>query len=345
MTEYGSRFEWSANEPFLAEKGRGLDWDGARFYRSGRDALKALARCAKGHDTVLLPALCCESMYIPFALNGFRVAFYQLHADLSADLADLRARMNDRTVLLYMRYLGHPALTDEQLLTLRTEFPGALFVEDRTHDLFVARRSAFRPDAATASLRKWAALPEGGVLYTELDAEKGECDRRFGDWRLAAKQKKDRYHKSGDPAIKAEYLADFRTAEAMLDESPIPVRCTEDYAALLHRLDFTHILDRRLMNIRLLADALAPVNRGAALRFDPERAMQSGLYFPLFLNRQKEMQKYLAVEGVYCPILWPQPKDNAGSGYVNDNILCVPCDQRYGQKDMDYIAHSILSAL
>ena len=61
--EYGSIFETSSNRAFTRE-GSGFlqsDW---QLFRSGRDAMKALARSA-GRRRVLLPALCCESMLVP----------------------------------------------------------------------------------------------------------------------------------------------------------------------------------------------------------------------------------------------------------------------------------------
>ena len=58
--EYGSEFDARTNEAFLTDFSDFVqpDW---HLYRSGRDAMKALAR-SMGKRRVLLPALCCDSM-------------------------------------------------------------------------------------------------------------------------------------------------------------------------------------------------------------------------------------------------------------------------------------------
>ena len=57
--------------------------------------------------------------------------------------------------------------------TVSSRHGGFLFLEDRTHDIWTERIDTdFRPDAVAASLRKWAALPEGGMLQTRLGAKK-----------------------------------------------------------------------------------------------------------------------------------------------------------------------------
>ena len=83
-------------------------------------------------------------------------------------------KLTDGTVLLYMRYFGVRPFTDEFLLSLRESVRGITLIEDRTHDVIVPRgEERFAPDAVLASLRKWAALPEGGMLRTGM----GSCQQ------------------------------------------------------------------------------------------------------------------------------------------------------------------------
>ena len=92
--EYGSEFHWGANAPWLRDTDTGFvraDW---RLMRSGRDALKALAQLA-GRKRVLLSALCCESMLVPFQLAGYELVFYRLTEALCADEADVSEKLRD----------------------------------------------------------------------------------------------------------------------------------------------------------------------------------------------------------------------------------------------------------
>ena len=164
--EYGSIFETGSNAAF-ARAGSGFlraDW---QLFRSGRDAMKALARAA-GRKRVLLPALCCESMLVPFAQSGYELVFYRLREDLRGDETDVLNKLRDGDMFLYLSYFGVKPFSDAFLESLRAGGKNLLLAEDRTQDLIVPRpENGFQPDAMVASLRKWAALPEGGVrLYS-----------------------------------------------------------------------------------------------------------------------------------------------------------------------------------
>ena len=217
--EYGSEFDLASNE---LVRGR---WDipeSWQLFRSGRDALKAFARLA-GRRRVLMPALCCDSMIGPFRQNGWEVAFYRLRADLTADEADLRRKLRAEDVLLYMPYFGIPAFSPEQLARLRHDYPTLLFLEDRTHDILVPRAPCgFEPDATAASLRKWAALPEGGMLVFR-DAFAGEPDPRYGDLRLEAMEKKSRYLQSGDESPRFFIYTLVTSSRLALPEEPFGI--------------------------------------------------------------------------------------------------------------------------
>ena len=131
--EYGSEFHWGANAPYLREADTGFvqpDW---RLMRSGRDALKALAKLA-GRTRVLLPALCCESMLVPFRLAGYEIVLYRLTEELRADEADVSEKLRDGDLLLTMPYFGIRPFRDAFLQSLRESGRGILIAEDRTQD-------------------------------------------------------------------------------------------------------------------------------------------------------------------------------------------------------------------
>ena len=68
--------------------------------------------------------------------------------------------------------------------------------------------------------------------------------------------------------------------------------------------------------------------------------------FPILVNnRRDELQSWLAEKNIYCPVLWPLREDTylkyKVSAYMSDNILSIPCDQRYSIDDMEYVAKAI----
>ena len=346
--EYGSEFDWRSNDALLSDEPQSFVQDDWQLYRSGRDAIKAIARIAGGCK-VLLPALCCESMILPFSGNGYDVEFYKMNPDLTGDETDVREKLADGTVLLYMRYFGIRPFTDEFLLSLRGSGMDIVFVEDRTHDIIVPRgEKRFVPDAVLASLRKWAALPEGGMLRTDMGCCISGTDARFGDTRCEAMEMKVRYLETWKPELKKEFLDKLHGAERLLDESGVPRGMSAEYEALLRRIDFAALLAKRRANIGRLKERIAALD-GTRLRFLSVHPEESTLYFPVYLENRGEIQRAMAQRGVYCPVIWPEPETAHGvcdvSMYVTEHMLALPCDQRYTPEDMDFIADTLIEAL
>lgn len=350
MLEYGGElFSLDSNRPFEKTDLNEIpsDW---QLYRSGRDGLMAFARLA-GRKRVLMPALCCSSMVLPFRKNGWEVVFYRLRPDLSADESDVSGKLRDGDVLLYMRYFGIRPFSDAFLEALRGSGRDILFLEDRTHDIWVRRaENGFQPDAAAASLRKWAALPEGGMLKTSLGTYPAGTDKRYGSLRFDAMEGKSRYLETGNAALNLDAREKYSRAEQLLDESAESVRMAPQYEALLRGLDFTAILEARRRNLRRLLEKLAPLIEIGTVRLMTQTPENSGLYLPILIENRDGVQRELIRRRIYCPAaIWPEPTEAAGicpvSHYVTEHMLSVLCDQRYDEADMDYLADNLIDIL
>ena len=342
--EYGSEFDLRSNLAFAGHFAIPESW---QLFRSGRDALRAFARLA-GRKRVLLPALCCESMLLPFQQNGYELGLYRLRADYRADTEDLLRKLTDGSVLLYMRYFGIRPFSDAFLHALRESGRDLLFLEDRTHDILVPRApGGFQPDAAAASLRKWAALPEGGMLETGLGtAAAAATDTRYGDLRLDAMEKKSRFLEYGGDALREDYMKELKAAAALLDEGAAPAAMHPEYRAILGGLDLAAILKARRRNLRRLRERLRPLIESGTIRLMTDAPEASGLYLPILIEERDRVQRELIRRKLYCPAaIWPEPPEAAGvcpvSRYVTEHMLSLLCDQRYSEADMDYLADSL----
>ncbi len=338
--EYGSEFDLYSNRRF---KKAGEDsWvpESWQLFRSGRDALGAFAEMA-GRKRVMLPALCCESMIRPFAQNGYEVVFYRLCEDLTADAEDVAKKIKTGDLLLYMRYFGIRTFPDELLRDLKAAGKGLLFLEDRTHDILIRRRDGdFRPDATAASLRKWAALPEGGMLETELGTCRCRPDPSYGDLRYAAMEEKSRYLESEEAAMKESSREKLSRAEALLDESCGPAAMCGRYRELLQTLDTDSILRARQKNLERLMSRIQPLVKAGKVRLMTDAPEKSGLYLPVLVGDRDEVQQQMIRRKFYCPAaIWPEPEAAAGvcrvSHYVTEHMLSLLCDQRYDEADME----------
>jgi hypothetical protein len=337
MIEYGSEHHWQSRAEY--ETGRGqLNIEGWQLYRSGRDALKQVARLNPG-KRVLLPALCCESMILPFTINGCKVEFYKLTDKLEGDRDDVLGKADGNTVLLYMTYFDIQPFTAEFLARLRDR--GVFLLKDRTQDIIVPGAELIEPDATIASVRKWAALPEGGMLKTELAIPKARTDERFAALRRAAMEEKGQYLESGEPELKADFLSKLHQADELLDESGEPIAMSESSRAELIKLDVEKILGKRRANVKVLERELAGLN----IKTLTHGESTAGLYYPILVDNRSNVQRALAQRNIYCPAIWPVPEEALGlcqnAEHTAEHILAIPCDQRYSETDMVHIAQTI----
>lgn len=345
MREYGSEHHWQSRAPYETGQG-GLEPEGWTFYRSGRDTMKQIAASHSG-ARVLLPALCCESMILPFEKNGCAVEFYRLKPDLTGDGEDVLQKLGPGCILLYMTYFDVRPFEDAFLERLKSL--GVFLLEDRTQDIIIPRRESFRPDATVASLRKWAAMPEGGLLKTGLSLPEAEADSRFARLRRKAMEEKGEYLEKGIPEMKTDFLKKLHEADELLDESGRAVALSPENRAYILDLDFDKILERRRQNCAVLRKELEEAQEAGRLRFMGSGENTAGLYLGVMLENRDAVQKYMAERSIYCPVIWPIPEQAKGvcenCEHAAGHMLALPCDQRYGRENMKHIAAVLKAAL
>ena len=345
VREFGSEFDWQANEAFLTANRTQLHIGEAQKFRSGRDAMKAVAATMKDRYTrVLLPALCCESMVAPFTMHGLQPVFYRLCENYKSDTADVQSKMTEGTILVYGSYFGIEPFDEEYLVFLHRQYPEALFMEDRTQDVLSPREeSSFQPDVTVASIRKWIPIPDGGLLWGRV-ATDVKKDDTFAKLRKNAMMEKSRYLQTGEASLKDDFRHKLGQAAECLDESADPYAMTQESAELLEKLDFETIYVRRQDNAKALMAALTPEE--GLLRLITTAPEISTLYFPILVKDQSKVQSELAKMGIYCPVIWPVPEEAEGvcsvAEYTAAHMLGVPCDQRYTPEDMAYIGQQIM---
>lgn len=345
MREYGSEHHWQSREDYVTGRG-GLALEGYSFFRSGRDAMKQLAAAHRG-SRIWLPALCCESMILPFTLNGCEVAFYKLTSTLNGDEQDVLAKAQAGDVLLYMSYFDIPPFQDEFLEKMQAR--SVFLLEDRTQDIIIPRSGGFVPDATVASVRKWAALPEGGILKTAEPLPKAKSDGRFGRLRREAMEEKSEYLESGAAERKKSFLDKFHRADELLDESGLTIAMRGENEALIKELDFKKILAVRRRNVSVLEGELAGLIGDGSIGVITHSSTTAGLYYPVLLKNRDAVQRAMAQSSIYCPVIWPVPDPAKGicrnCEHTAAHILALPCDQRYTERDMEHIADTLKKIL
>lgn len=346
VKEYGYEYDasldaqlWDKTKDKLTKE---LLW-GAICLRSGRDALKTIAREYEP-TTVLMPALSCDSMVLPFEMYGYRVVYYRLTDSYQIDLDYFEKLVpNQKTLFLYMDYFGIPVITDSELSHIRKKNPDMIFIEDRTHNLIWEKKRSFVPDYTVASLRKWLNIPDGGLLWTDKTVGKSFAeDTMFASTRLQAQCMRREFFDTGNQDIKKAYRKIFSTVSGIMDADRKPSRMSEYSYHLALQADWNLIRQKRRKN----AGRLSSILKEANVDYIQPKAGFSDLYVAFKISGRDDKQRKLSSKGIFNTIIWPLNEKQRLACPVaketEDRMLAAPCDQRYTVEDMDYIGHEMV---
>ncbi len=108
--------------------------------------------------------------------------------------------------------------------------------------------------------------------------------------------------------------------------------------------DYSAIAERRRRNYAILGEALG---RFAIFPDLPDQVVPLG--FPMRAKDRDQLQQVLFHREIFPPIHWPiegvVPAEFGASHRLAAEILTLPCDQRYGNADMERMARLVLEAL
>lgn len=344
IKEYGYEYDAQLNEKIWKET-QGLvtreKLFGAYCLRSGRDALKAIAREFIPRE-VWLPALACDSMIMPFEQYKHSVKHYRLNPDYSIDLDSLKIEEH-KAFFLYMDYFGNKAINDDQLEGLRNK-GNIVIIEDRTHNLIWDRNSSFQPDYTIASLRKWLPIPDGGLLWGQI-SKSLSSDTSFSSSRLKAQCMRHKYFSCGDESIKTEYRQIFSTVSEIMDRDEPSAMSAYSYT-LSKETNYNEVRAIRKENAAVLIEYLS---ESPLIRFITDKTALSDLYVVIIVPNRDEVQRRLSKKGIFNTIIWPlsnQQKEICEvAKFTEENMLAAPCDQRYTVDDMKYIGTEMLKVI
>lgn len=318
---------------------------------SGRGAIAMLlTQVQPKTNTVLLPAYICDSVLAPFMEQGYRCYFYDLGEGLSPDVEDIN-RHKDIGIFFHMGYYGFASNSNLSDVIDNLAAESTIIVEDVTHTLFSSYPRFEKNDYYIASVRKWFGVPCGGMLAAPnrtIDSSSLMNESTFPAIRLKALWLKSQYLKGGEQDLKSSYLSLFEQAERMLESDMGSYKIDILSENILKTVDHDLIVNKRKSNFMLLADGLASMS-GARGVFSDVPADVCPMFFPILIDRNRnQIRQKLSQEKIYCPIHWPGPKHSLNhfekASEIYNTILSIPCDQRYGPQEMEYVV-SVLRQL
>jgi hypothetical protein len=113
---------------------------------------------------------------------------------------------------------------------------------------------------------------------------------------------------------------------------------------LYHSFNYEAIVQQRVNNYRLLADRLGEV------AIFPELARDTvPLGFPIRVKNRDRVRQRLFEHEIYPPVHWAiqgiVPEQFTDSHRLAAEIMTLPCDQRYDNNEMEWMARLVLKEL
>lgn len=330
--------------PFMGEKQNYK----SVFYQSGRNAIEALLlylKETKGIQKMLCPDYMCATVTDAGRRAGVWPESYRIDRDYCFSLEEIEGKLGQGTCLFVAHFFGKKM--DKRMLEklLQWKARGVIVIEDITLSLFSSdeENGVGFGTYTLGSIRKWLPVPDGGFVTscTEELPQKviRSCVSKYTDFYLAVQRMKREYIQSGceNKELKKIYMGYYALSieELFSDYQLYPMSdWTQNY---LQNYELQEVLKKRIANYDYLYDKLSSVE-GIALKVRREEG-----YLPLGMviqaENREELLQYLIQNDIYCNVHWRlEPLEgNPERTFLSKHSLTIPCDQRYGMEEMDYI--------
>lgn len=323
------------------------------FLSTGRSAISFVLKhvgLIEDNKVALLPPFTCHTVIQPFVDAGYEVHYYDINKDLTCNgdaFAEAVTKYQPSVVLVH-GYFGFDTLNSVKELIVDIGRSGITVIEDITQAMY-SEYEHTKSDYYVASFRKWAALPDGACAIStnaSFTWKPHKIDTRLEEAKLGAFHAKYLYM-CKNIGNKEEFLKMFREAEEILCGQESIFAMSSVSRSVQGNIEINLLKRKRKENYNVLAhriedvDSLRPV-------FSTLPGDVTPLYFPVYVERDREkIQRYLAKNDIYAPIVWPKPAKCEGAvsetvNWIYRHILSIPCDQRYGIDDMERIIDTLI---
>lgn len=280
----------------------------------GRNCLAYLIK-ARRITRIALPYFLCDSVRNACISYGVEVNYYHVNQAFLPE----NVLLEKDEWLFVVNYYGQ--LTPDQIQNLYQKY-GRVIVD-------YAQAYFDMPVKGIDSLytcRKFFGVPDGALLYTDVALDEVlEQDESFERMRFLL----GRYER-----VASEFYSENIANNNMFAAEPIKLmsKLTQN---LLHGIDYERVKETRTENYAYLARRLEDKNLLKLV--DVEGAFA----YPLMMENAPAVKKKLIENKVYIPTLWPNVLNDMEADTLEyklaNNIMPIPCDQRYGTDDMEYI--------
>lgn len=286
---------------------------------SARNALLYILK-ARGVKKLYIPRFLCDTVARLCDREGYAYEEYPIDEGF---LPVFDRELAAGEWLYIVNFYGR--ISDAQLLAMKERW-GRVIV-DNVQAFF------HRPLAGVDtvySCRKFFGVPDGG--YVSCDAAPLALEGDYSAGRM--KHVLGRFEHCG-----SAFYGEFQANDESFYDLPL-LEMSKLTRNILRAVDYEEVKRRREANYAILEAALGARNRL------PKVAVEGPYAYPFYCENGMRIKKALAAHKIYVATLWPNV---LGCGGIEEdyarNILPLPCDQRYGEADMEWMAQCLKALL
>ena len=320
------------------------DYKYIKFFNTGRSAIEYLLRYTnKNNGKILLPAFICSSIVDAVRRAGGEYDFYSITENFQINIRSLKEKLDSNVNFIYViQYFGGYQTQETYVFLKELQSLKFFIIEDVTLSLYSKHPNFIGfGDYVIGSLRKWLPIPDGAFLSSihmipDVPIAHGYNEYSF-NYFVAQIMKwvylrdttldKQQYLMINEQAMKALF-SDYTIRDM--------TNISRNY---LSSYDMNYVIERRIRNYDYLVEKSKVFSFIKPIFSRLEGQVPFG--FVILCKQRDRLLKYLIDNNIYCNVHWKIPEECSDSDSVSSKlskmILTIPCDQRYGEREMDYV--------
>lgn len=334
--------------PFMDNK----DYKYNKWFNTGRSSIEYLLKEVTGefkNSKILLPDFTCSSIIDAVNRAGFNYEFYLINEDFQIDIDSIEKKFDEDVKIVYIiQYFGGYQNQESYNFLKELQSKGIVIIEDITHALYTKHAQFIGfGNYIIGSLRKWLPIPDGAFLSSTETIPESPIEEGYNEYSFnyfAAQVMKGIYLQNTD--LNKEHFLELNQKAMKSLFSDYRIRnMTSISQRYISSYDMESLIEKRINNYDYLVNKTKNCSFIKPI-FDRQEG-QVPFGFVVLSNQRDKLLKHLISNDIYCNIHWEltdecKSRDKI-SKKISNMILTIPCDQRYGKTEMDYIIHVLES--
>ena len=324
-----------------------------KFFMSGRCGIYyALLDHKQTTDnlTAYVPIYTCETVLAPFKKAGYELLFYDFDRNMKPKFDP--SVLDKISIISICGYFGFSTYDREFVAECKRR--GIAVIEDTTHSIFSTDGVDPHCDYIAGSFRKWLGVPCGGFAIKtngKFTVPTLPPNEEHINWRNELYTLRTN---NPSPATPEEAAALQSQSDELFWKSEMKLRkifdCFESdqhSAHIMKHFPVSELQEQRRKNYQYILEHLKP-SSAWKLVFPvlPEGTVPC--HITLYAENREEFRSKLVSQGIHCTSFWPisefvNLEGHPDAQYIYDHVCSIPCDQRYGDAEMERICNVLNS--